>query len=514
MIVAAHDVSSETLSVDVVVIGGGVTGLALASRLRRNVLVIEGGGVNPDHDRDRLFRVEETGVRSDASMMRRRMVGGMGSLWSGRCAELNAIDFEARDGVDHSGWPVTADALAPWYHAARTDLLLPPSDEPEPQPPKRARRADIEPASTAGLDMQSWLYAFQAPEKSLDLGRHYLANFRGDDKRLMTDANVVRLVSDGRRVSHLELETRDKRRITVHAREFVLACGCIEANRLLLDNAESCPDLIGPVTRWLGRGFHQHLLIDGGRIEADVPQAAALQAAFNRVRNRRAYARETGVRLSDDFLRRAPLLNISATFRYAAGRFRSPAELFDLSRRLLMGREPVFARPRIALELSVEQRIVRSNAITLAAERDALGSRRAAVNWTIADQEWETVTAFSRMFATWIEASGLGRHSPIDSIEAARAMPMRDSLHHMGGTRMSSDPATGVVDRDLGVHGAHNLSIVGGSVFPTGGQVNPTLTMLALGARLAERLSAKAGVGAGRAGTVALPPTHPVIDRA
>lgn len=496
MIVAAHDMASDTLSADVVIVGGGATGLALASRLRRNVLVIEGGGLNPDHARDWQFRVEETGIRSDASMMRRRMVGGMGTLWSGRCAELNPVDFEMRKGVDHSGWPVTAAELAPWYAAARQDLLLPPTDEPDrpPRKTKRDRRPDVGSASTAGLDIQSWLYAFQAPEKSLDLGRHYLPNFQRDDKTLMTDANVVRLVGDGRRISHLELETGDKRRITVQAREFVLACGCIEANRLLLDNAEHCPDLIGPISGWLGQGFHQHLLIDGGRIEADVPQAAALQVAFNRVRSRRTYARETGVRLSDDLLRQQPLMNISGTFRYAAGRFRSPAELFDLSRRLLIGREPVFARPKIALELSVEQRIVRSNAITLSAERDGLGCRRASVAWTMADQELETVAAFSRIFATWIEAAGLGRYTAIDGIDAVRAMPMRDSLHHMGGTRMSRDASTGVVDRDLRLHGSHNLSIVGGSVFPTGGHVNPTLTMLALSARLADRLSAEAGV--------------------
>ena len=492
MIVAAHDMASDTLSADVVIVGGGATGLALASQLRRNVLVVEGGSLNPDHARDWQFRVEETGVRSDASMMRRRMVGGMGTLWSGRCAELNPIDFVARDGIDHSGWPIKSEDFAPWYRAARKALLLPESDEPDRASQVRAKTSDVGVARTNGLEMQSWLYAFQAPEKSLDLGRHYLPTFTSGDRTLLTDANVVRLVSDGRRVSHLEIATNDRRTITVHAREFVLACGCIEASRLLLDSADNCPDLIGPVSGWLGQGFHQHLLIDGGQIDADVPQSMALQTAFNRFRNPYTYGRETGLRLGDDLIRRRQLSNISATFRYAAGRFRSPAELFDLSRRLLTGREPVFARPRITLELSVEQRIVRSNAITLTADRDALGSRRASVNWAIADQELETVTAFSGIFAKWIEAAGLGRYGAIKDIDVVRAMPTRDSLHHMGGTRMSEDASTGVVDRELRLHGSHNLSIVGGSVFPTGGHVNPTLTMLALSARLASRLSVEA----------------------
>jgi choline dehydrogenase-like flavoprotein len=55
---------------------------------------------------------------------------------------------------------------------------------------------------------------------------------------------------------------------------------------------------------------------------------------------------------------------------------------------------------------------------------------------------------------------------------------------------MTRDPADGVVDPDLTVHGVHNLSVVGGAVFPTSSQANPTLTILALSLRLADRLQA------------------------
>ena len=60
--------------------------------------------------------------------------------------------------------------------------------------------------------------------------------------------------------------------------------------------------------------------------------------------------------------------------------------------------------------------------------------------------------------------------------------------HHMGTTRMSADPALGVVDADCRVHGYGNLYVAGSSVFPTGGWANPTLTILALVLRLAAHL--------------------------
>jgi choline dehydrogenase-like flavoprotein len=65
---------------------------------------------------------------------------------------------------------------------------------------------------------------------------------------------------------------------------------------------------------------------------------------------------------------------------------------------------------------------------------------------------------------------------------------VRDSFHPAGTTRMSDGPASGVVDRNLAVHGVPGLYVVGGSVFPTSGYANPTLTIVALALRLSAHL--------------------------
>ncbi len=52
--------------------------------------------------------------------------------------------------------------------------------------------------------------------------------------------------------------------------------------------------------------------------------------------------------------------------------------------------------------------------------------------------------------------------------------------HHMGTTRMSDDPKTGVVDKNCKVNGISNLFVAGSSCFATAGAVNPTLTLVAL----------------------------------
>ena len=70
----------------------------------------------------------------------------------------------------------------------------------------------------------------------------------------------------------------------------------------------------------------------------------------------------------------------------------------------------------------------------------------------------------------------------------------------MGTMRMGEDPDTSVVDADQRFHGIPNLYVIDGSVFPTAGGYNPTLTIQALAWRAAERLAQR-----NRSGQVAEP---------
>jgi len=62
------------------------------------------------------------------------------------------------------------------------------------------------------------------------------------------------------------------------------------------------------------------------------------------------------------------------------------------------------------------------------------------------------------------------------------------SAHLMGGTIMGSNPDKSVTDSYGRVHGIDNLYVAGASLFPTGGAVNPTFTLLALADRTAEHI--------------------------
>ncbi|HEV3112822.1 MAG TPA: GMC family oxidoreductase [Candidatus Binataceae bacterium] len=58
------------------------------------------------------------------------------------------------------------------------------------------------------------------------------------------------------------------------------------------------------------------------------------------------------------------------------------------------------------------------------------------------------------------------------------------SAHIMGTLRMGPDPATSVTDAGGKFHGIDNLYAADGSLFPTSGGMNPSLTIMALGYRV------------------------------
>jgi choline dehydrogenase-like flavoprotein len=70
--------------------------------------------------------------------------------------------------------------------------------------------------------------------------------------------------------------------------------------------------------------------------------------------------------------------------------------------------------------------------------------------------------------------------------------PATDGAHLLGTCRMGDDPATSVVDRDHRSHDVPNLFICDGSSFVSSGRGQPTMTIMALAFRAAERIGAAA----------------------
>ncbi|MEO6581589.1 MAG: GMC family oxidoreductase, partial [Sphingomicrobium sp.] len=154
-------------------------------------------------------------------------------------------------------------------------------------------------------------------------------------------------------------------------------------------------------------------------------------------------------------------------------------------------------RSELALVLRAEQAPNPDSRVTLGDSVDATGMPRVRLDWRLKDQDVETASALVDAVARHVASRGLGRIEPAQWLsERPRQWTFDDLIsdhpiggyHHMGTTRMAEDPRKGVTDGYGRVHGLDNLYVVGSSLFPTGGWANPTLTILALSLRTAERL--------------------------
>ena len=86
------------------------------------------------------------------------------------------------------------------------------------------------------------------------------------------------------------------------------------------------------------------------------------------------------------------------------------------------------------------------------------------------------------------------RHEELKILEASKTEIFSVSSapqtnHEVGGCRMGVDPRTSVVDPFCRSHDVSNLYVVDASVFPSSSEKNPTLTIMALATRAADKIA-------------------------
>jgi choline dehydrogenase-like flavoprotein len=146
----------------------------------------------------------------------------------------------------------------------------------------------------------------------------------------------------------------------------------------------------------------------------------------------------------------------------------------------------------IGLHLHCEQKPLRDSRISLDPIRvDANGVPLAVLDWKVDGTEIEAMACFAELLGAELERTGLARlriDRRILARDRAILAEATDTNHQCGGLQMAADPADGVVNPELRVHGTTNLHIAGAAVFPSSSFANPTFTSMALALRLADRI--------------------------
>jgi len=533
------------LSADLCIIGAGAAGIAMALEFIDSgidVLVLESGGRVEEPDTQMLYAgsVTDEKLHAPPDRYRQRRFGGTTTIWGGRCMPLDAIDFEERSYVAHSGWPFGLEELQPYYPQANRLCEAGRFAYTIEEAFDRPTRPMIEGFSSSKFTTNT-LERFSCPT---DFGARYIHMLEAArNVRVLLHANVtaLHLNSAGTAVNTVSVRDMRGKRCTVEARWIVLATGGLEVPRLLLASRDVHPNGIGNQHDVVGRYYMCHIAGTIGAIKINKPLASVwhgydIADEGTYVRRRFALRPQTQreLRIGNFVARlhhpritnpehRNAILSLLFLAKYfipyeyrtrlhgtqpttfkeflhhvrnvALGPFDAVAFAWHMLRdRKLAARKfpSIIIKSKAnlySLDFHAEQEPNPESRITLQNRLDQLGVPRVKVDSRYSRAVVETVTRAIALLAEDIKHSGAGTfdYDPA-SIETELTRYGAYGGHHIGTARMGTDPRTSVVDPNCKVHGVDNLYIASAATFPTSSQANPTLTVVALSLRLAAHL--------------------------
>jgi len=511
------------INTDICIIGAGVAGQTLASQFKETslkVTLLESGDHDFRHDVQDMAHGENIGEPYYAlKNSRLRLFGGTAAIWGGRCAELDSIDFETRDYVPHSGWPISKADLDAYYDKSFEMLGL---TRPQTTGLWSDLSTDAHKLDPQKLETGLWAFDEQG-ERFTNMRQRALENCDIILNATLTDFEK----NEGGEITSITCQSLKNTALKVRAKIFVLATGAIETARILLAKGQG----LGNRHDQLGRYFMEHPHARGGEV-IPVNAAKAFKLLPRAIRHKdRRYA--AFMRPSETLQRREGILNtsLSLTLRRREGehmegyrrsidtlKHNLPSKRIWRSlyhnAKLVAVRGLEFTDPWssiINMKLSgrkagifavirAEQAPNPLSRVRVSEALDSLGVQRAALDWQFKNIDRDTVRVTMETLAYEYQRLGWGNVKPSDWLYDEDVSWKTEPListhpiggyHHMGGTRMSMSPKMGVVNADCKLHDSPNLYIAGSGVFPTGGWANPTITIMALALRLGGHLRQK-----------------------
>ncbi len=548
MIQYADDiVRGAVLQAHICIVGAGPAGITLALELARSgqsILLIESGDLVRNDRQQELNagEVADVALHSPPDKYRERRFGGSTSIWGGRCVPFDPIDFENRPWIDNAAWPIAFAEVEQHYPMANTLCEAGDCEYDARLAIKGGMRPILQGFTPTHFDLNR-IERFSCPT---NFGARYATRLRAEPNVkvvLRSTVTKLRCARDGAQIERLDVSNSRDVSFTVVADQFILAMGGIEIPRLLLTSNDIHTSGIGNANDLVGRYYMCHIAGTVGSLQVDGPREAVWHGydvaddgtyCRRRISLRPDVQAQLGVgnvvfrlhhpRITDPCHRTGPLSAIylakqfisyeyarrlvhdapSARFTWAQHLLNAATDPLSTTRflshwlkhRMLAERKfpSVIIRPRtnlFSLDFHAEQVPNPLSRIGLAGARDRFGNQVVRVDWHYTAQDVETVSRAFELLRDDLAEQRIGTLAFAAGEADIEAVVRRDGAyggHHIGTTRMAASSASGIVDKNCKVFGVNNLFIAGSAVFPTSGQANPTLTIVAMALRLADHL--------------------------
>jgi choline dehydrogenase-like flavoprotein len=495
---------------DLCIIGAGAAGISMAMQFINtpiNVILLEGGGFQYEDRMQELYAGQTSGQRYfPLKSIRLHYFGGTTGHWAGFCAPFDEIDFQIRDWVPHSGWPITKKDLDPYYERAQPILELGPYNYNQDFWMKQDPSMISLPFDQGRVWNKMW--QFSPPTR---FGKKYRdAIVQAPNIHLYTYANVTDIRAN-EAVNHIQevtVKNFEGKTHRVRAKQFILACCAVQNARLLLASNKQAPKGLGNDRDLVGRYFMEHIEIKSAELWLPVPDKLKMyqwEGEATKARAELAISPEmqaeyrilngtsslTPLEIAKD---QKPFIDVWED-ENGDGMAKKMREDQDTATEKAAVKKEEKGFSAFQLFTRIEQAPNPNSRITLDPEKDELGVPRSHLHWELTPLEKTSIRKIYEIIGREAGRAGIGRVRLLDYLRDADDMNWPaftgGGWHHMGTTRMSDDPQQGVVDAQCKVHGIDNLYVAGSSCFTTAGAPNPTLTLVALSLRLADHVKAQ-----------------------
>ncbi len=491
---------------DICIIGAGAAGISIALdwiNTPYKVILLEGGGFDYDDRVQELYNGKLTGhPYYPMKASRLHYFGGSTGHWGGMCSTFDDIDFEKRDWVENSGWPIKREDIAAFYPKAHNILDL--GEYEWDVKYWQTKDPSLIPLPLDETVIWNKMWHFSPPTR---FGQKYKdAIAQAQNIHLYTYANVtdINATDDISAIKQITVKNYAGKEHTVKAKYFVLACCAIQNARVLLSCNKQAPAGLGNNNDLVGRYFMEHVEIKTGELwlshtnrmelyKMDGITKIRAELAISSTKQRELKVLNGSVSLMPLHMSNNTIPSIKI---WSNNDPRKSLDSFhkysSLDKRTFI--QKMFSGSSFnsyGLFTRAEQVPNPTSRVVLSDETDELGMPRANLNWALSPIDKKTVFTINKLIGEQCGVNGIGRVKLNDFlVDKDENLPSFTSggWHHLGTTRMNDNPKEGVVDANCKIHGIQNLYVAGSSCFTTGGAVNPTLTVVAISLRLSSHL--------------------------
>jgi len=307
--------NDQIVETEICIIGAGAAGITLARQFSGQpyrVAVLESGDLKGDSATQSLAAGTSSGLPYyPIEAARLRMFGGTTNHWGGTCRPFSDIDFEARDWIPNSGWPIRKDDVQPYYDRARVICNVGTPEWNLADWEKRDR-LPILPLAEGRVASR---VAQVVPVAQRSFGKHYRDDIdHATNVTTYLNANVTEIETndEATTVTGVRIACLSGTRFSIRAHMFILAAGGMENARILLFSNRRQAGGLGNQHDLVGRFFMEHPRLVAGRI---IPTDRHLEVGFYETHPVLTTRLKGYIALTEEIIRKEQLVDIQVNMR-------------------------------------------------------------------------------------------------------------------------------------------------------------------------------------------------------